>query len=395
VNTAWLLEAAIRTLIMGSITFLALQALRIEQVRARRTAWLLALGGALLMPLLVAAHIGPRILPELKRTEPAVFSVESGLAAATTAYQAMPTSDSARPSVIAVVDADAKRPHKMSAAGVALNLYIVIATLLLLRLSMGLAMAMRLKRRAQRIDARRLNMPVAANADVRVSAQLANPVTITSSILLPLNYLHWDAATLRIVLSHEFAHVRQKDFYVQLLAGLHCALFWFNPFSWWLQRQLADLGEALSDHAASQQADSRASYAEILLSFATGAQPPFSAVAMARGSNLAPRIERLLSDHGFERSFSGKPRLPLVAAGVVIMALLASTAVKRVDAAEPSIVTPPTPEAPQSPETAPAPEAPPPADAPPVPTKPAPSRPWPLRQRRIRCLRCPWCDRTR
>jgi beta-lactamase regulating signal transducer with metallopeptidase domain len=373
-NTAWLLEAAIRTLIMGSITFLVLRVLRIEQVRARRTAWLLALAGALLMPLLVAAHIGPRILPELKRTEAAVFSAESGLAG-TLVYQARVTTEAALPSVIAVDDADAQRSHTMSAASVALNLYIVIATLLLLRLSLGLAMALRLKWRAQPVDSRRINMPAAANADVRVSAQLANPVTITSSILLPRNYLHWDAATLRIVLSHEFAHVRQKDFYVQLLAGLHCALFWFNPFSWWLQRQLADLGEALSDHAASQQADSRASYAEILLGFATGAQPPFSAVAMARSSNLAPRIERLLSDRGFERSFSGKPRLPLVAAGVVIMALLASTAVKRVDAAESAIVTPPTPEMPQSPETAPAPEAPPPADAPPAPTKPAPARP--------------------
>jgi hypothetical protein len=245
----------------------------------------------------------------------------------------------------------------------------------LLRLSMGLAMALRLKGRAQRIDSRRIDMSAAANADVRVSAQLTKPVTVTSSILLPRNYLHWDASTLRIVLSHEFAHVRQKDFYVQLLAGLHCALFWFNPFSWWLQRQLADLGEALSDHAASQQADSRASYAEILLNFAMGAQPPFGAVAMARGSNLSPRIERLLSDRGFERSFSAKPRLPLVAAGVAIMALLASTAVKRVDAAEPSIVAPPTPETPQSPETAPAPEAPPPADVPPPPTKPVPARP--------------------
>jgi beta-lactamase regulating signal transducer with metallopeptidase domain len=373
VNTAWLLEAAIRTLIMGSIIFLALRVLRIDQVRARRTAWLLALGGALLMPLLVAAHIGPRILPELKRAEPAVFSAESGLAG-TLVYQARPTTDAALPPVIAVVDAEAKGSHQATAAGVALNLYIVIATLLLLRLGLGLAMALRLKWRAQRIDARRINMPAAANADVRVSAQLANPVTVTSSILLPRNYLHWDAATLRIVLSHEFAHVRQKDFYVQLLAGLHCALFWFNPFSWWLQRQLADLGEALSDHAASQQADSRASYAEILLSFATGAQLPSAAVAMARSSNLTPRIERLLSDRGFERSFLGKPRLPWIAAAIVIMALVASTAVKRVDAAEPAIVTPPAPETPQFPE-APAPEAPPPADVPPAPAKPAPARP--------------------
>ena len=94
-------------------------------------------------------------------------------------------------------------------------------------------------------------------------------MTIGSSVLLPGNYTSWDGATLRIVLSHERAHVRQKDFLIHTLAGLHCALFWFNPFSWWLQRQLAELGEALSDCAAVEQAESRAGYAEILLAFAT------------------------------------------------------------------------------------------------------------------------------
>jgi BlaR1 peptidase M56 len=237
---------------------------------------------------------------------------------------------------------------------------------------------LRLKWRAQRIDVQTL-ANADPSADVRVSAQLANPVTITSSILLPRNYLQWDASTLRIVLSHEFAHVRQKDFYVQLLAGLHCALFWFNPFSWWLQRQLSDLGEALSDHAAAQQADSRVSYAEILLSFAAGGDLPTAAVAMARSSNLTPRIERLLSERGFERSFSSRPRLPIAAAGIVVMALIASTSVKRVDAAAADMtVTPPAQETPQqAPEVAPSPDAPPAPDAPtpPAPKKPAPAKP--------------------
>jgi beta-lactamase regulating signal transducer with metallopeptidase domain len=378
VNTAWLLEAAIRTLIMAAITLTALKVLRIDHIRTRRTAWLMALGGALLMPLLVAAHIGPRILPEFPRPEPARFSAESGLAAAAEAsapiYQ-MTTSASTTPQtgIVAAEVIPSRPPLKQVIVRIALGIYIVVAALLLLRLIVGLSIALSLKWRAQRID-----MHAVPKADVRISAQLMNPVTVTSSILLPRNYLQWDAATLRIVLSHEFAHVRQKDFYVQLLAGLHCALFWFNPFSWWLQRQLADLGEALSDHAASQQADSRASYAEVLLSFATGGNPPLAAVAMARTSNLAPRIERLLNEKGFERSFTARPRLPIVAAAVVTLALLASTSVKRVDAAaSESIVTPPPAEAPQPPEIAPWPEAPPAPEAPPPPpaAKPAPAKP--------------------
>jgi beta-lactamase regulating signal transducer with metallopeptidase domain len=380
VNTAWLLEAAIRTLIMAAITLTALKVLRIDHIRTRRTAWLMALGAALLMPLLVAAHIGPRILPEFSRPEPARFSAESGLAAAATPsapiYQITTGASTTQQSGIEAVEVVSSRPPlKQLIARAALGIYVVVAALLLLRLIVGVGIALRLKWRAQRID-----MQSVPKADVRVSAQLMNPVTVTSSILLPRNYLQWDAATLRIVLSHEFAHVRQKDFYVQLLAGLHSALFWFNPFSWWLQRQLADLGEALSDHAASQQADSRASYAEVLLRFATGGNPPLAAVAMARTSNLAPRIERLLNERGFERSFTARPRLPIVAAAVVTLALLASTSVKRVDAAaSESIVTPPPAEAPQPPEIAPWPEAPP---APEAPTPPQAAKPTPAKPAR-------------
>jgi beta-lactamase regulating signal transducer with metallopeptidase domain len=149
---------------------------------------------------------------------------------------------------------------------------------------------------------------------VRTSTRVASPVTIGSSVLLPSNYTSWDGATLRIVLSHERAHVRQKDFLIHALAGLHCALFWFNPFSWWLQRQLAELGEALSDCAAVEQAESRTGYAEILLAFATRARWPLTGVAMAHASNLTPRIERLLNDQGFERSFAKARRLPFIAA---------------------------------------------------------------------------------
>jgi hypothetical protein len=180
-------------------------------------------------------------------------------------------------------------------------------------------------------------------------------VTIGSSVLLPSDYTSWDGATLSIVLSHERAHVRQRDFLIHTLAGLHCALFWFNPFSWWLQRQLAELGEALSDCAAVEQAESRTGYAEVLLAFATRARWPLASVAMASASNLAPRIERLLNDRGFERSFAPTRRLPFIAAGVAALAMFASTSMVRVHASASDVPTPPNPPvapaAPNSPPT--------------------------------------------
>jgi hypothetical protein len=177
---------------------------------------------------------------------------------------------------------------------------------------------------------------------------------------------------LRVVLTHECAHVRQRDFYVHVVAGLHCALFWFNPFSWWLKRQLSELGEALSDGAAVEQAQSRASYAEILLAFATPGPWPVAAVAMARTNSLTPRIERLLDDRGFEKSFSAKPRQAFVAAGAVLLAMMASTSTVRVSAASPDAVSAAgAPTAPSAPSAPPAPTVPAASPAPVAPLAPA------------------------
>jgi len=327
-STHLLLEAAVRSLVMGAMILVALRLLRIDQVRARRTAWLLALIGALAMPVLVGAQIGPRLLPEIAaaKPQPTLYLDEPYIAAASSPYRGGAAQDAPRNGSHGV-DGVAGAQSSNIMLTLAVIGYCAVAAVLSLRLCAGVGFALRLRNQAERVV-----FPFDPELDVRSSSRIATPVTIGSSVLLPSGYISWDEATLRIVLSHERAHVRQADFYVHALAGLHCAFFWFNPFSWWLQRQLSELGEALSDCAAVEQAESRASYAETLLAFATRARWPLTGVAMASASNLTPRIERLLSDKGFERSFAVRHRLPYVAAGVVIMAMVASTSMTRVHA---------------------------------------------------------------
>jgi len=334
---------------MGAIILVALRLLRIEQVRARRIAWLLALIGALAMPILVAAQIGPRLLPEFALVKPpaahpqvirAVYGEYRG--PLTESAAGMPQDLAARDPRTSSIDDDRDHASGTTVLSLAVFGYCVVAAMLSLRLCAGVGFALRLRNQAERVI-----FPFDPELDVRTSARFATPVTIGSSVLLPSDYTSWDGATLRIVLSHERAHVRQKDFYIHALAGLHCALFWFNPFSWWLQRQLSELGEALSDCAAVGQAESRTSYAEILLAFASRSHWPLTGVAMASASNLTPRIERLLSDRGFERSFAPKQRLPFIAAGVVALAMVASTSmVRATDTTPPNAPAAPTSPAP-------------------------------------------------
>jgi beta-lactamase regulating signal transducer with metallopeptidase domain/DUF4097 and DUF4098 domain-containing protein YvlB len=220
---------------------------------------------------------------------------------------------------------------RFSLSAVALSIYAGVAALLLLRLALGLAVTLRMWTTAAPVPTRELS-ELHAGLRVRSSARVPSPLTIGSAILLPADFESWDREKLRIVLAHERSHIRQGDFYLQVLAGLYAALVWFSPLGWWLKRELADLAEAISDRAGIEEAQSRTSYAQVLLEFAAAPRPTALGVAMARSGSLTRRIERLLNDHAFRQSFAGGRRA-LVAVVLVPLALFAATALVRVEAA--------------------------------------------------------------
>jgi beta-lactamase regulating signal transducer with metallopeptidase domain len=213
----------------------------------------------------------------------------------------------------------------------ALTLYCSIAALFLVRLALGLFTTIRLWRTATPVPARQL-LYDAASLHIRASSKVGSPITIGSGILLPADYATWDSEKLRIVLAHERSHVRQGDFYLQLLASLYATLVWFSPLGWWLKHELAELAEAISDRAAMEEAASRTAYAQILLEFAVAPRRISIGVAMARPGSLSRRIERLLNDNVFRQCFAGGRRA-LVAVALVPLALFASTALVRIKAA--------------------------------------------------------------
>ena len=212
-----------------------------------------------------------------------------------------------------------------------LALYCGIAALFVLRLALGLFTTMRLWSTATPVPAQQLPFDD-ATLGVRASNKVASPLTIGSGILLPVDFATWDSEKLRIVLAHERSHVRQGDFYLQLLASLYAALVWVSPLGWWLKHELAELAEAISDRAALEVAASCTAYAQILLEFAAAPRLISIGVAMARPGSLSRRIERLLNDHSFRQCFAGGRRA-LLAVALVPMALLAATTLVRVQAA--------------------------------------------------------------
>jgi len=212
-------------------------------------------------------------------------------------------------------------------------LYLAVVSVLLLRALAGVVIAFRIWRRSQPVPVAGIGEATegARALRVRVSPELATPVTIGSTIILPESSSDWDEAKLRIVLAHEQSHVRQGDFYLQLVAAIYAAIFWFSPLGWWLKRKLSELGEALSDKAGLEQAPNASTYAQVLLEFAAMPRTtPLAGVAMARSSNLSSRIERILNARSFRLSFSTGRGHAVLAATLVPAALLAAIACVRI-----------------------------------------------------------------
>jgi hypothetical protein len=352
--TTLVVESVLRSLVMAAIVWCGLKLLRVRHVLAQKIAWALVLVAACAMPLLMrwqAVHPGTALVAPVKRVA-AVDALErrvstlrrSSLAAAAMPAQRRhveasietlvpPLVNAAALSLTADAVVPARRWHARDVLRYIVPAYFFICGALLLRLAVGLAMAMRIWQRAE------IASPILEpRATVRISEDIQSPVTIGSGIVLPASYTEWDRAKLKLVLAHERAHVRQGDFYLQLLASCYAALVWFSPLGWWLKRRLADLGEALSDRAALLEAEDKAAYAEVLLEFAALPRHGFAGVTagvgMARSSNIQGRIERILNDGIFRNAFLGGRRHALIAAILVPCGLVLSTTLLHVQAAE-------------------------------------------------------------
>ncbi len=380
-----LIEAAFRSLLVGLVVALGLRVFRIHNVVAQKAAWGLVLTAALTMPWLlptigrwqllparasIALPVDPmtlleelqaRILaknpsgavpqpntwavPQDRSIEDEKSAGSAPEAAGTPADKGFHPAPARRQQATAPKEATAYSADRrddtqssplfgqvvVSAWVVAWSLYVVAAAVLILRLVLGLAATLRLWLTATPIPPQ--TMPsVSASLPLRASSRVSSPLTIGSAVLLPADYETWDQEKLRIALAHESSHIRQCDFYLQILAGLYASLVWFSPLGWWLKRELADLAEAISDRAGMEQAESRTTYAQILLEFAAAPRPAAVGVAMARPGSLSRRIERLLDEHAFRRSFA-RSRRALTAVVLVPIACFVATAMVRVQAA--------------------------------------------------------------
>jgi beta-lactamase regulating signal transducer with metallopeptidase domain len=346
------IESGLRSLMLAVIVWGGIKLLGVRHVLAQKIAWGLVLLTAFAMPLLMhwqSAHPGAALVVPVKQTrvvtaiEKRVSSLNitpspspSGIASVPTASTStsLTSIDEAVPTIsLQPTTRSSATWHASDLVRYIVPSYLTVSAVLLLRLLFGLALAMRIWNRAE--PASPILEP---RATVRISDRIQSPVTIGSGIVLPANYTEWGRSKLRFVLTHERSHVRQGDFYLQLLASLYAALVWVSPLGWYLKHRLAELGEAISDRAALQEANDHSSYAEVLLEFAAMPRHGFAGVTagvgMARSSNIQRRIERILNERIFRSAFLSGRRHAVIAALLVPCGLVLATSLLRVQAAE-------------------------------------------------------------
>ncbi len=308
-----LLDSALRSLLFGLLVAALLKLMRLRDTRTETGIWSAVLIVALVMPL--RSHF----LPELPLHLPHLIAMQPRPVAA-----AQPASAGRAPLTAATLIRYA-RPCLLGAY--ALGLLIILT-----RSVTGLLLTGRLFLRAAPVEAE-----WAKGRHIRSSAALKSPASLAWVILLPADYPAWSATKRNAVLAHEEAHIARGDFFVQLAASLHCALFWFSPFAWWLRSKLSEIAETASDEAAVQRLNDRVTYAEILLEVARGAQPTSLAVAMARGPFIQQRLDRILS--GVKSETPSRPLRVLVIGALTVAALTLASARAAVDPSPPAAVS--------------------------------------------------------
>jgi len=117
-------------------------------------------------------------------------------------------------------------------------------------------------------------------------------------VLLPLAATTWDDERATVVLRHELAHVRRRDWLIQIAATLARAIVWWHPLVWLLTDRLRRESEYACDAEVVSDGVSPHRYAMHLVDLARAClrddAPVVPAPSLTSGSLLEARVRCLL-----------------------------------------------------------------------------------------------------
>jgi TonB family protein len=145
-------------------------------------------------------------------------------------------------------------------------------------------------------------------------------------VLLPSQALTWNESRARIVLGHELAHIRRRDWAVQIAAELVRAAFWFNPLFWVACARLRHESDRACDDTVLDIGVTADEYAIHLVEIARACRPSAAlAMSIARPSTLERRITAMLNGRLDRNRLSRASRIAALAALLMLVAIPAAT----------------------------------------------------------------------
>jgi beta-lactamase regulating signal transducer with metallopeptidase domain len=287
---------------LDSIVILGL-ALLLTMILRRRSA---ALRHAILAAALLIAALAPLLeatMPQWSVPWPA--STAATVESSGVVFMATALSDAA------AVSATPAAALAINWAAVAFALWMAGASIGIAGLLTGLFRLSRITSRCARITSGRwhdIADQIAGDAGVApiTILQSAEPAWLVTfglvrpKIVLPAGAHAWTDARIRIVLTHELAHIRRRDWATQMIAEAVRIIYWFNPLSWVASRRLRQESEYACDDAVIGGGVAATDYATHLLDVARHAAGHralwTAAPAIANPSTLERRISAMLND---------------------------------------------------------------------------------------------------
>ncbi|MGA8617504.1 MAG: M56 family metallopeptidase [Candidatus Sulfotelmatobacter sp.] len=133
---------------------------------------------------------------------------------------------------------------------------------------------------------------------------------------------------LKIILLHEFAHLRRRDDWTNLVQKIVRTVFFFHPAVWWIEKRLSLEREMACDDAVLAETRNPRAYAECLVSLAEKSfvqrSLAMAQAAIGHACETSIRLARILDDVGRPRATRVfKPALVLMTAfaGVCLVIL--------------------------------------------------------------------------
>ena len=159
--------------------------------------------------------------------------------------------------------------------------YLAGTFLLLARTILGIARVTMLKRRGRVVRHK-------AYSIVFMEQKLA-PFSFLKTIYI--NESLTEAQDRAYIISHERIHIRQLHTYDNLFVEFFLAIFWFNPFMWFLKGALRNTHEYLADNGVLKGNTSRTRYQSLLLKQILGFSP--MPVTSSFNSTIKKRIKMM------------------------------------------------------------------------------------------------------